>query len=205
MELGPGERSQSGRPAPGFAPPESPIFARMAGAGTVFLVGMMGAGKSAVGPALARRLGRRFVDSDAEIEREQGRSVAEIFAGEGEPAFRALEREMVTRWLGEPAVVALGGGAVAEPALRAACRRSGTIVWLRAQPETLLARLGEGASRPLLAGLSGAARLARLRELLALREAAYASASLTVDTDACAVEEVVERIARGLSAPEAAA
>jgi len=177
----------------------------MAGTRTVWLVGMMGAGKSAVGPALAHRLGRPFVDSDAEIEREQGLAVGEIFAREGEPAFRALEREMVTRWLGEPAVVALGGGAVAEPELLAACLRSGTIVWLRARPETLLARLGEGASRPLLAGLSGAARLARLRELLAAREPAYASAALVVDTDADGVDEVVERIARGLSAREAAA
>jgi shikimate kinase len=177
----------------------------MAGAGTVFLVGMMGAGKSTVGRALAARLGRRFHDCDAEIEREQGRAVAEIFATEGEARFRALEREMATRWLGEPVVVALGGGAIAQPELRAACLRSGTLVWLRARPETLLARLGEGASRPLLAGLSGAARLARLRELLAAREPAYAAAPLVVDTDASAVEEVVERIARGLSQREAAA
>jgi len=171
----------------------------------VWLVGMMGAGKSTVGCALAARLGRRFVDTDAEIEREQGCAVAEIFARDGEAGFRALERAMVTRWLGEPAVVALGGGAVAQPEIRAACLRSGTLVWLRARPETLLARLGEGATRPLLAGLPGAARLARLRELLAAREPAYASAALAVDTDASPVDEVVERIARALSEREAAA
>jgi shikimate kinase len=177
----------------------------MAGAGTVWLVGMMGAGKSAVGPALARRLARRFVDTDAEIEREQGRTVAEIFAREGEAAFRALERAVVTRWLGEPAVVALGGGAIARDDVRAAVERAGTVVWLRARPETLLARLGEAAARPLLAGLPAAGRLARLRELLAAREAAYARAALVVDTDDASVDEVVERIARGLAAREAAA
>jgi shikimate kinase len=177
----------------------------MAGAGTVWLVGMMGAGKSTVGPALARRLARPFVDTDVEIEREQGCSVAEIFAREGEAAFRALERAAVTRWLGRPAVVALGGGAIARPELRAAVERAGTLVWLRARPETLLARLGEAGSRPLLAGLSAAARLARLRELLAAREPAYASAGLVVDTDDVEVDEVVERIARALAAREAAA
>jgi shikimate kinase len=177
----------------------------MGRAGTIWLVGAMGAGKSSVGPALARRLGRRFVDTDAEIEREQGQAVAAIFARAGEPAFRALEREMVTRWLGEPAVVALGGGAIVEAGVRSAVARAGTVVWLRARPETLLARLGEAASRPLLAGLSEAARLARLREILAEREAAYASAALVVDTDGCGVDEVVERVARGLSAREAAA
>ncbi len=177
----------------------------MAGAGTIWLVGLMGAGKSTVGPALARRIGRRFVDSDAEIEREYGQAVAEIWSRAGESGFRALEREMVTRWLAEPAVVALGGGALTQTEVRADIERAGTIVWLRARPETLLARLGGAASRPLLAGLSDAARLARLRELLAAREPAYASATLVVDTDECEVGEVVERIARGLSAREAAA
>jgi shikimate kinase len=177
----------------------------MARVGTIWLVGLMGAGKSSVGPPLARRLGRRFVDTDAEIEREQGEPVAAIFARAGEPAFRTLEREMVTRWLGEPAVVALGGGAIAEPGLRAAVASAGTVVWLRAQPETLLARIGEAAARPLLAGLPEAGRLARLRELLEAREPAYASAALVVDTDGREVDEVVERIARGLSAREAAA
>jgi shikimate kinase len=177
----------------------------MARAGTVWLVGMMGAGKSSVGPALAARLGRRFVDIDAEIERERGLAVSEIFAREGEAAFRALERAAVLRWLGAPAVVALGGGAIARPDLRAAVLGAGTLVWLRARPETLLARLGDADSRPLLAGLSAAARLARLRELLAEREPAYATAALAVDTDDAAVDDVVERIARALAAREAAA
>jgi len=79
---------------------------------TLWLVGMMGAGKSAVGRELARRLGRPFLDTDREIEAERGIAIAEIFAREGEAAFRAVEREMVERLAGRSAVVALGGGAL---------------------------------------------------------------------------------------------
>jgi shikimate kinase len=177
----------------------------MVARGTVWLLGMMGAGKSSVGPALARRLGRRFVDTDAEIERERGVAVAELFARDGEAAFRTHERELVTRLCGEPAVVALGGGAIAQPALAAAAARSGTLVWLRARPETLLARLGDCATRPLLAPLAPEDRLARLRELLAAREPAYARAEVVVDTDEGSVESVVDRIALRLAARGAAA
>ena len=177
----------------------------MAGKGTVWLVGMMGAGKSSVGHALAARLGCGCVDTDVEIERERGLAVAEIFAREGEAAFRRCEREMVERWRGAPAVVSLGGGALAQPEVRAALAGSGAVVYLRARPETLLARLGECSARPLLAGLAPAQRLARLRELLAAREAAYAGADLTIDTDGLALAEVVEQVARGLAAREVAA
>jgi len=177
----------------------------MAGKATVWLVGMMGAGKSSVGRLLASRLGCGFVDTDAEIERERGLAVAEIFACEGEAGFRRREREMVERWRGRPAVVSLGGGAIAQPAVRAAVAGAGRVVYLRGRPETLLARLGHCGDRPLLAGLAPAQRLARLRELLAEREAAYASADLTVDTDELSLAEVVERVARGLAEREAAA
>lgn len=171
----------------------------------MWLVGMMGAGKSTIGPALARRLRRRFVDTDAEIERESGLAVGELFAREGEEAFRARERELVGRLLGQPAVVALGGGAIARDEVRAAVLGAGPVVYLRARPDTLLARLGDCGTRPLLAGLSPDRQLARLRELVAAREPAYASAAIAVDTDGVAVDEVVERIARGLAAREGAA
>jgi len=177
----------------------------MAGVGTVWLVGPMGAGKSTVGRALARRLGRRFVDTDAEIERERGAAVAEIFAREGEAAFRTREREAVARLCAEPVVAALGGGALAQPGVADAAARAGTLVWLRARPETLLARLGDCAARPLLAGLAPAARLARLRELLEAREAGYARAPVVVDTDGAAPEDVAERIAADLAARGVAA
>ena len=172
---------------------------------TVWLVGMMGAGKSAVGRALARRLGRPFLDTDREIEERRGAGIPEIFAREGEAAFRGLEREAVERLAGRPAVVALGGGALGQPELRRVVAGSGTLVWLRARPETLLERIGSDEGRPLLAGLGPEARLARIRALLAVREADYSLAAVVVETDAASVAEVAERIARALAEREAAA
>jgi shikimate kinase len=172
---------------------------------TVWLVGMMGAGKSAVGRELARRLGRPFYDTDREIEALRGIAIAEIFAREGEATFRGLERECVARLAGAPAVVSLGGGALAQPEVRRVVVGVGTLVWLRAAPETLLARIGGGQDRPLLAGLAADERLARVRALLAAREADYARAAVVVETDAASVEEVAERIERALAEREAAA
>jgi shikimate kinase len=165
----------------------------------VWLVGMMGAGKSTVGRELARRLGRRFVDSDEEIERAAGASVAEIFAAEGEASFRRREREAVGSLRASGAVVALGGGAVAQPSLRRLLAGCGVMVYLRAAPETLLARVGDAEARPLLAGLGASERLERVRALLAEREPAYAEAALCVDTDGLAPVEVAERILAGLA------
>lgn len=172
---------------------------------TVWLVGMMGAGKSAVGRELAHRLGRPFFDSDREIEAERGEAIAEIFARDGEDAFRALEGGMVERLAGRPAVVALGGGALGRSEVRRIVTGSGTLVWLRARPETLLERIGACEARPLLAGLGPDARLARIRTLLAAREADYSRAAVVVETDAATVGEVAERIARALAGREAAA
>lgn len=170
--------------------------------GPIWLLGMMGAGKSSVGRALAARLGLPFLDTDAEIERVAGCSVSEIFRREGEARFREREREAVRGALGRRAVVALGGGAVAQPAVAALLHESGVSVYLRASPEALAQRLGDAGSRPLLAGRDAAGRLARLRELLAEREAAYAAAEIVVDTDALAPAAVVERVAERIAARE---
>jgi len=154
----------------------------------------MGAGKSSVGPALARRLGCPFLDTDVEVERVANRSVAEIFTVEGEAGFRARERAAVAACTQRAAVVALGGGAVAEPETEALVSAAGAIVYLRARPETLLARLGDAEQRPLLAGRGEAERLQCLRELLAARETAYSRARVQVDTDERTLDEVVEAI-----------
>jgi len=168
----------------------------------VFLVGMMGAGKSTVGPLLAKRLGRRFLDTDHEVEARAGRTIAAIFAAEGEARFRALEREAIERASGESAVVALGGGAIAQPGALERLKARGTLVYLSAPVERLLARIGDGADRPLLAGVAPAARLERLRELLAAREPFYAAADHAVDATG-APDEVVERIVEQLGDGEA--
>lgn len=166
---------------------------------TVWLVGMMGAGKSAVGERLAARLGREFVDSDAVVEREAGATVAELFSREGEAGFRARERAVVERLAGRRVVVSLGGGAIAQPGMAARLLGCGTVVYLRARPETLVARVGDAGARPLLRGLDAAGRLARLRALLAEREAHYARAQVVVDTDALDEDGVVEAVAAKLA------
>jgi 3-dehydroquinate synthase len=167
---------------------------------TIWLVGMMGAGKSAVGALLAERLGVPFVDTDAAVEERAGARVADIFATRGEPAFRALEREAIAAVAGRAAVVSLGGGAIAQPGAAKQLAASGTIVYLRARPETLAARLGEAADRPLLAGLDAEGRLARLRGLLAEREPRYQGAAITVDTDELDAGEVAAHLVAALGA-----
>jgi len=170
----------------------------MRGGGPIWLMGMMGAGKSSVGRVLAARLVRTFIDTDVEIERAAGCSVAEIFASEGEPAFRQRERAAAEVCAASEAVVALGGGAVAEPEIARIVGASGTSVYLRARPETLLDRVGEAEARPLLAGLDAAGRLVQLRELLLAREPAYSRARERVDTDDRSVDEVAAEVAARL-------
>jgi len=165
---------------------------------------MMGAGKSVAGRALAKRLGLRFLDVDREIERRAGRSVAEIFASEGEAGFRVRERAEVEAAAGRGGVVALGGGAIAQPGMADWLAQRGTVVYLRARPETLLARIGTAATRPLLHDADAAERRRRLEQLLAARRGAYESARHVVDTDGRGLEEVVAAIERGLRGGEAA-
>ena len=162
---------------------------------TVALSGFMGTGKSTVGPALARRLGVPFVDADEEIEREAGKRVRELWQEEGEAGFRAREAAVVERLLAEPSpkVIALGGGAVTVERTRRLLVERAVIVTLKATPETIVARAGEVAARPNLA--VGPDPVARARELLSQRAAAYAEAHLTVDTEANDVDAVVEAAA----------
>jgi len=120
----------------------------------IYLVGFMGSGKSTVGRSLAHRLGWSFFDIDAEIERAEGVPVAEIFSARGEPEFRRIEEETVgqhVRWVerGRPAVVALGGGAFAIPAIRQLVRDHGVTVWLDCPFETVARRVALDPSRPL--------------------------------------------------------
>ena len=159
---------------------------------------MMGAGKSAVGLRLAGFLGRRFVDTDLEIERSAGMTVSEIFSAEGERAFRDRERQLIEDLSGGGDVVALGGGAISQPGADALLGRTGAVVYLKASPSTLLSRLGDCSDRPLLHGFAPAGRLARLETLLAERVSAYETAAITVDTESRTVEAVVEEILRRL-------
>lgn len=133
----------------------------------VYLVGMPGSGKSTVGRELAGRLGVPFIDLDDEIQRETGRSVAEIFADEGEPAFRALEATALTKAATEdPAVVACGGGVVLEPANRVTLRATGDTIFLDVPIEILHERVRPAEDRPLIHAEGDLERLLAEREPL---------------------------------------
>lgn len=163
----------------------------------LILIGFMGSGKTAVGRLLARSLGREFVDLDARIEAATGRTIAELFREREEHGFRAIEARLVAEVAClTGCVIATGGGVVTDPANVAALRQRGLLVWLRASPETILARVGGTALlRPLL---DVPDPLARIRALLAEREPRYAEADLAVDTDGRDVEAVVAEIVRRL-------
>jgi len=171
---------------------------------SVLLSGLMGAGKSRVGRALASRLGFEFVDSDHSVEQAGGMKVSEIFAREGEASFRARERAALEALPTQRCVVALGGGAVVAAENRRILADKGTLVWLDAAPETLVERIGDAEDRPLLAGLDRAGRIARLAALRAERHSAYAEAPIRIVTDGCGVGEVVERVLAALKERSAA-
>lgn len=168
----------------------------------VVLVGLSGSGKSTAGRLLAKRLRRPFWDTDELIEAQTGMLVTQIFAGQGEAAFRELERRAVVCAVQrEPAVIATGGGAPVDADNHAALWGGNLVVWLEAKVESLLSRVGPaGAGRPLLAGNSVAERLRALR---AGREPVYATAHARVDTTALSAEEVVDKIMQLLHAPTA--
>lgn len=154
---------------------------------------MMGAGKSTVGPALATRLGRAFVDTDQEVERVAGATVAEIFSREGETGFREREQTAIEAAGQRAAVVALGGGAIVQPGAADRLTAVGLVVWLEADPDTILERIGDAGSRPLLAGLDPAGQRAKLEALLAARKPYYARAAIRVDATR-SPEAVVDEI-----------
>ena len=159
---------------------------------TLWLIGMMGTGKSTVGRLVAVRSKAPFVDLDEAIEAAEGRTIPEIFAAAGEDAFRAVEADAVEGVAGRPVVVATGGGAVTRPGVAARMRRSGTVVWLDASPSLLLERVGSGDGRPMLEGDPRQ----RLEELAARRAPAYrAAAHHRVEVGGRSPEEIADEVA----------
>lgn len=158
----------------------------------ILLIGFMGAGKSRVGAALAVKLGRSFVDLDREIERIAGRTVSEIFTRDGEDGFREIEHAALESLVERPdCVVACGGGIVLRDENRALLKRLGRVAYLAVSAEEALARIGDTAGRPLLAG--DAARLAP--SILAARLSLYrAVAEITIDTNGRGVDEVLAEL-----------
>jgi shikimate kinase len=165
--------------------------------GNIFLVGMMGAGKTTIGKALAARLKRPFVDTDRVLVERTGVPVATIFEIEGEEGFRKRESLVLRELVDAPdCIVATGGGAVLREDNRRLLQERGTVIYLRARPEHLWERIRHDTSRPLLAT---ADPRATLEALLAAREALYRDcAHLVVDTGLQSAGSLVGRVAAAL-------
>jgi shikimate kinase len=163
---------------------------------SIVVVGLMGAGKTCIGKRLAQRFGLPFVDADEEIETAAGCTIEEIFERFGEPHFRDGERRVIARLLDQPVhVLATGGGAFMDPRTRAKIRERGISVWLRADVDLLLRRVGRRNNRPLLKDRD---RQATLKELIAHRYPIYAEADITVDSMDAPPEITVERVIEAL-------
>lgn len=159
----------------------------------ILLVGMMGCGKTTTGDLVARRLGWDYRDSDADVEALTGHTVPEIFANDGEAAFRRAEAEVLAKACASerPTVIAVAGGAVLSAVNRNLIRESGTVVWLRAEPQRLAERVGDGAGRPLLEG----DKRATMARLLAERAPRYEEvADAMIDVDLLTPDQVADRV-----------
>ena len=155
----------------------------------IYLVGFMGAGKTTLAQSLARRLGWRAEDVDALIEARERRSVADIFARDGEPYFRALERQVIFALLPlRHAVVATGGGTFVDAESRAAINADGVSVWLDLPFDELLARIPADGRRPL------ANDLAQMTQLYEGRRLAYQQAHMTLEVARLRTEELIEQL-----------
>lgn len=164
---------------------------------TVALVGLMGAGKSTVGRRLASSLGRKFYDSDEEIERAAGMSIADIFSIHGESDFRRGEKRVLERLLEDaPHVLATGGGAYLDPETRDLLRAKAVTVWLNADLRTLWKRVAKRGHRPLLRAPNPKAVLEKLFDE---RAPVYSEADLIVESHDGPHDRVVEAILQALN------
>jgi shikimate kinase len=165
---------------------------------TIALVGLMGVGKTSVGRRLAQDLDLPFSDADDEIEKAAGRTIPEIFAERGEPEFREGERRVIARMLDEPVqVIATGGGAFCHPATRALIREKAISIWLKADVDVLLRRVGRKDNRPLLKVQDPRAVLERLAQE---REPFYAEADIHICTGDKPHQATVNAIIAALAA-----
>jgi len=147
---------------------------------TIALVGLMGVGKSSIGRRVAAALDLPFHDADDEIEKAAGRTIPEIFAERGEAEFREGERRVIARLLDEaPHVLATGGGAFVNPQTRALIKEKAVSIWLKADVDVLVRRVGRKDNRPLLKGRDARQVLAGLAQD---RYPAYAEADIAVET-----------------------
>lgn len=166
----------------------------------VFFTGFMGTGKTAVAQALSKKLGWKFLDTDQWVIQKSGQSIPEIFAQQGELAFRALEAEAVQHAASlTQTVVSLGGGALLNEISLATVQAQGLLICLEASMETLQKRLKEGAAqRPLLKGLSAEEQRNRIESLLKSRAPLYAQAEITIQTDSLTPAKIADQVSAEL-------
>ena len=163
--------------------------------GNVVLIGFMGSGKSTMGIRLSYQLRYALEDTDRLIEAGAGKSISEIFAQEGEEAFRQMETELLEKLAEKKGqrIYSGGGGTPVRAVNRPLLKKLGTVVYLRTRPETVYERLKDDTTRPLLQGEDP---LGKIRRLMAEREQAYIeTADVVLDVDEMTAEQVVERIA----------
>jgi shikimate kinase len=165
---------------------------------SVVLVGLMGAGKSCIGKRLAQHFGLPFVDADREIETAAGCSISDFFEMHGEQAFRDGERRVIARLLANPQhVLATGGGAFMDPQTRQLIKEKSISIWLRADLDQLLKRVGRRNDRPLLKNVD---QRTKLSELIDVRYPVYAEADLVVDSADGPPEMTLDRVLHALEA-----
>jgi shikimate kinase len=168
------------------------------------LIGYRATGKTTLARRLAQRLGCDWIDADVEIERCAGKSIARIFAEQGEPAFRDLETQIIADLCRRSQlVIAAGGGAPLREENRRAMRDFGQVVWLTATPDTILARMdGDATTADRRPSLTNRPPLEEIVQLLSRREPVYReSAHLVVDTEGKSPEQLTDEILTGLNLP----
>lgn len=158
----------------------------------IVLCGFMATGKSSIGKQLAAMMGYNFLDLDAAIEMEEGRSIPQIFASQGESVFRELESSMVERMTDRTGlVIATGGGTIVNPQNLEKLKRCGIVITLTADIRTILQRVGSGEDRPMLQAED---RVERIQALMEQRAQAYAQADIVLDTSALGIQEAAQRL-----------
>jgi shikimate kinase len=184
------------------AAPEANTLAQMTRRDrTIVLVGLMGVGKTTIGRRLAQRLNLPFTDADAAIEEAAGETISDIFAKHGETYFRDGERRVIVRLLEKgPQVLATGGGAFMDPVTRDKIAAHGISVWLRADLDVLMRRVGRRGTRPLLKNDNPRATM---EKLMTERYPIYAQADITVESEEGPHDSVVDDIIRKLEALQA--
>lgn len=163
----------------------------------ILLIGYRGTGKSTVAPALAAKLGWDWIDADEELEHRAGKSIAAIFADDGEPAFRDLESQVVADLCGRSSIViALGGGAVLREENRQTIRATGPVIWLRAGVDEIVARIAaDSATASRRPQLTAAGGRAEIETLLAARTPHYQEcATFVVDTEGKSPATIADEI-----------